>query len=237
MLFLTDALSFLPTPALGAVLASAAVSLIDLRTLRELWRISRVEFVFALISIVGVIGLGVLKGVIVAIGATLLYLLMKGLRPRDAMLGRIPGRDGFYKLHRYREAQPIPGLAIYLLQGNLLFFNADYVRGRFEAIISDLAPGTQWLIFDASATAHIDSTAAATLDDVRGLAVARGLKFGIAELHSEPFETLERAGVLAKIGADMIFDDLEDVTAAFSARQSNSKPMANPPLDFHSMPQ
>lgn len=220
ILFLSDALSFLPTPALGAVLASAAVSLIDLRTLRELWRISHVEFVFALISIAGVIGLGVLQGVIVAVGATLLYLLMKGLKPRDALLGRIHGRDGFYKLHRYEEAKPIPGLAIYLLQGNLLFFNADYVRTRLEAIVANLAPGTRWLIFDASATAYIDSTGAASLDDVRALAVTRGIKFGIVELHSEPFETLERAGMLAKIGADMIFDDLEDLTAAWRLRNA-----------------
>jgi SulP family sulfate permease len=226
VLFLSGALSFLPKPALGAVLASAAVSLIDLRTLRELWRISRAEFSFALISIVGVIAVGVLQGVIVAIGATLLYLLMKGLKPRDALIGRIPGRDGFYKLHRYKGAQPIPGLAIYLLQGNLLFFNADYVKGRFEAILSSVAPGTQWLIYDASATAQIDSTATATLDDVCALAAAQGLKFGIAELHSEPFETLERAGVLAKIGADMIFADLEDVTAAFSGRQTSPNPTA-----------
>ena len=222
VLFLTDALSVLPTPALGAVLASAALSLIDLRTLRELWRISYVEFLFALISIVGVISVGVLKGVVVAMGATLLYLLMKGLRPRDAMLGRIPGRDGYYKLHRYQEAQPIPGLAIYLLQGNLLFYNADYVKGRLEALISRLAPGTQWLIFDASVAAHIDSTATAALEDACALAKARGVKFGIVELHSEPFETLKRAGVLAKIGDDMIFDALEDVTAAFSALPARS---------------
>jgi len=216
VVFLTDALALLPTPALGAVLASAAISLIDLRTLRELWRISYVEFVFALISIAGVISLGVLKGVIVAMGATLLYLLMRGLRPRDAMLGRVPGRDGFYKLHRYQEVEPVPGLAIYLLQGNLLFYNADYVKGRLEAIISHLAPETRWLIFDASVAAHIDSTGAAALDDACTLARARGVKFGIVELHSEPFETLKRAGVLAKIGDDMIFDVLEDVTAASS---------------------
>ena len=128
-------MAILPTPALGAVLASAAISLIDLRTLREVWRISRIEFLFALISIAGVIALGVLNGVIVAVVATLLYLLMKGMKPRDAMLGRIPGRDGFYKLHRHPEAQPIPGLAVYLLQGSLLFFNVDYVKSRIEDII------------------------------------------------------------------------------------------------------
>ena len=217
VLFLSDALALLPTPALGAILASAAVSLIDLRTLRELWRVSRIEFAFALISIAGVIVLGVLNGVAVAVGATLLYLLMKGMRPRDAMLGRIPGREGFYKLHRHKEAQQIPGLAIFLLQGNLLFLNVDYVKGRIEEIIETLAPATEWLIFDASAIAQIDSTAVVMLDDLHALAEERGLKFGFVELHKEPRDTLVRSGVAAKIGADMIFEDIEDAVAAFTA--------------------
>lgn len=219
VLFLSDALAFLPTPALGAVLASAAIGLIDLRTLRELWRISRIEFAFALISIAGVVALGVLNGVAIAVGATLLYLLMKGMRPRDALLGRIPGREGFYKLHRYHEAQPIPGLAIYLLQGNLLFFDVDYVKGRLEGIIADQVPGTEWLIFNAGATAQIDSTAAAMLDDMRALAEERGLKLAIVELHHEPLDTLVRSGLVAKVGSDMIFDDLEDAIAAFADRK------------------
>ncbi len=218
VVFLTDVLAILPTPVLGAVLASAAVSLIDLHTLRELWRISRVEFSFALISIVGVIGLGVLKGVVIAVGATLLYLLMKGLRPRDAMLGRIAEREGFYKLHRYAQAQPIPGLAIYLPQGNLLFFNVDYVRGRIEDVIAKLSQDTKWFIFDAGAAAQMDTTAAVMLDDMRLLAQERGLKFAIVELHSEPLEILKRSGVVARVGADMIFDDLEDAVRAFSAQ-------------------
>ncbi len=220
ILFLSDALSFLPTPALGAVLASAAVSLIDLQTLRELWRVSRIEFVFALISIAGVITLGVLTGVVVAVGATLLYLLMKLLKPRDSLLGRIPGREGFYKLHRYPDARPIPGLTVFLLQDSLLFINADYVKGRFEDVIDTLEPGTEWLIYDAGATAQIDSTAVVTLDDVHTLAEQRGLRFGIVALHSEPLETLVRAGVVDRIGRDMVFDDLEDAVAAFTASRA-----------------
>jgi high affinity sulfate transporter 1 len=223
ILFLADALSFLPAPALGALLASAAVSLIDIRSLRELWRISQIEFVFALISIFGVVVLGVLHGVVIAVGATLLYLLMKGLRPRDAMLGRVPGRGGFYKLHRYSDAQPIPGFAIYLLQGNLLFFNADYVKGRIEDIIANLAPGTKWFVFDANATAYIDSTAAVMLDEVHALVEERGLKLAIVELHSEPLDTLRRAGVVAKVGLDMIFDDLEDAVSAFTASEATGR--------------
>lgn len=218
VLFLSDALSLLPAPALGAILASAAVGLVDLHTLRDLWRISRIEFVFALISIAGVITLGVLNGVGVAVGATLLYLLMKGMRPRDAMLGRIPGRDGFYKLHRHKSARAIPGLAIYLMQGSLLFYNVEHVKGRIQEIVDTLEPVTKWLIFDASSMPQIDSNAVVMFDEVCALAAEHGLKFGIVELHREPLDMLCRSGVAAKIGTDMIFEDIEDVAAAFSAR-------------------
>lgn len=224
VVFLTDALSLLPTPALGAILASAAISLIDIRGLAELWRISRIEFVFALISIAGVFVLGVLQGVIVAIGATLLYVLMRELRPRDALLGRVPGREGFYKLHRYPNGQPIAGMAIYLLQGNLQFFNADYVRTRIEETIKALPEGTHWYIFDAGAAAHIDSTAAAMLDDLCTFIEERGLKFGIVELHSAPRDILTRSGVIDRIGENMVFDDLEDAVAAFSASKGGTAP-------------
>lgn len=210
VLFLTDALAILPTPALGAVLASAALSLIDLRTLRELWRISRIEFFFALISIAGAVSLGVLQGVIIAVVATLLYLVMEGMTPRDALLGRVPGRDGFYKLHRYPQAKPVPGVVIYLVQGSLLFYNAEHIKSRIEAIFATMSPDTRWFVLDAGAAAQIDSTAAVMLEEVRSMAEERGVKFAIVELHSEPLEVLRRSGVIARIGPAMIFDELEE---------------------------
>jgi high affinity sulfate transporter 1 len=217
VLFLSHPLTLLPMPALAAVLASAAFSIIDLKTLRELWRVSRIEFTFALISVAGVVVLGVLEGVIVAVGATLLYLLMKGMKPRDAMLGYIPGRDGFHKLHRHSDARQIPGIAIYLLQGSLLFLDGDYVKGRIEGLVQNLPPDTEWLIYDASATAQIDSTGVVVLDDVLTFAKERGLKFGIAGLHHEPGDTVVRSDIGAKVGADMMFEDLEGVVAAYAA--------------------
>ncbi|WP_119270571.1 SulP family inorganic anion transporter [Taklimakanibacter deserti] len=221
VLFLTDALQVLPRAALGAILVSAAISLIDIRAFTELWRVSRIEFVFALIGMSGAIVLGVLQGVIIAVAATLLYLLIKGLRPRDAMLGRIAGRDGFFKLHRHPDAKPIPGMAICIFQGSLLFFNVDFAKSRFEAIAAALPPGTQWLILDASAIVQIDSTAAALLDEVQALLAARDIAFGIAELHNEPRALLERSGTLARLGSTMVFDDLEDARAEFMRRAAS----------------
>lgn len=215
LLYLNDALRILPVPALGAILAAAAISLIDLASFRELWRISRMEFAFAIISLWGALSLGVLNGVMVAIAATLAYVLLKEMRPRDAMLGRIPGQPGFYKLHRTPSATPVPGLAVCMIQGSLLFFNVDYVRELLKGHLAALPHDTKWFVIDASAIAQADSTAATMLADVQADFAESGVRLGIAELHKEPKEILARSGVLAQIGADMLFEDLEEVLPAF----------------------
>lgn len=220
LIFLNDALRLLPNPALGAILAFAALGLIDLDGLRETWRINRTEFIFALISMWGAISLGVLSGVIIAIAGTLLYVILNEMQPRDAMLGRIPGRPGFYKLHRTPDAQPLPGLAFCLIQGSVLFFNADYVRLRIETIAEQQPPGTTWLVLDASAIAQIDSTAAVMLGQLRTRLAELGLSLGFAELHNEPKEILRRAGVFEPSEVAMVFEDLEDAVRVLERAQA-----------------
>lgn len=215
LLFLNDALRILPVPALGAILAAAALSLIDVRALWQVWRISRMEFVFALIAMWGAISLGVLNGVILAVGATMVYLLRKAMFPRVAMLGRIPAQDGFYKLHRSPAARPVPGLAICQIQESLLFFNADYIEQHLYEIADKLPDGTRWFLFDAGAIVRIDSTGALMLKEFCASLAERGTLIAIAELHSDVKGFLERVGVIEQIGPSMVFEDLQDALDAF----------------------
>jgi SulP family sulfate permease len=220
LLFLNDALRLLPIPALGAILAFAALSLVDVQGLREIWRVSRLEFAFAPISMWGAISLGVLSGVVIAIAGTLLHVLLKEMRPRYALLGRIPGRPGFYKLHRAANAAPLPGMVLFMVQGSILFFNADYVRERFEEIAGKAPAGTAWLVLDASAVVQIDSTAAAMLRQLRSELAETGVTLALAELHKEPREILQRAGLFDAPDATAAFDDLEEAVHALSERRT-----------------
>jgi sulfate permease, SulP family len=212
---LTDEMKYLPVAVLGAIIASAALDLFDAKELRRLWRTSHAEFTFALIAMSGVIGFGVLRGVLIAIVATGVYLLARISHPSDALLGCIPGRDGFYKLHREPHAKAIPGVAIYLVQGSLIFFNVDYVRDRIRWIANRLPESTRWFILDAEAVTTIDSTAAAVLGEVHEELLRRNLRFGIANLHAQPRELLRRSELLATIGPDMLFTRVEDAALAF----------------------
>lgn len=217
LLYLGPLLRILPVPALGVLLVAAALSMIDLGALRQIWTVSRMEALFALIAMGGAISFGVLNGVAVSVGASLVYLLAKSMHPREAMLGRIPGRDGFYKLHRTPEALPVPGLAVCLVQGDLLFYNAENVIARLRQITAAQPPGTRWLVLDASAMVQIDGTGAAMLDEFIAELAEEGVAVGFAELHAEARGLLERAGVIARVGSAMVFEDLEDMLAAFEA--------------------
>ncbi|MGH6882111.1 SulP family inorganic anion transporter [Hypericibacter sp.] len=216
LFFLTDLLAYLPHAALGAVLASAAVDLFDVRALWQIWRINRIEFVFALIAILGVIAFGVLEGVLVAIFATLIWLVGAAAQPRDALLGRIPGRDGFYKLHRYPDAVPIPGLTLYLLEGPIVFFNADRLQNRIRWIVDRLPVATQFFILDASAINYVDGTGAIALSEIADELLRRGIKFAVVDLHHKPRQLLKRAGFFDQIGRDHVFDRLEDAVRALA---------------------
>ncbi len=218
LLFLGDVLRILPVAALGAILAATALSLIDIGGLRRIWSVNRIEFVFALIALWGPIGLGVLNGVVIAIAATLVYLILQTMYPHDAILGRIPGRDGFYKLHRMPEARPVPGFGACMIQDSLLFYNADYVRERLEAIAQSLPHPARWLVIDASAIPQIDSTAADMLGELQGDLKGRGIALGLAELHTDARALLERSGVVEKIGPGMIFEGIEDALDAYEAK-------------------
>lgn len=218
LLFLGDVLRILPVAALGAILAATALSLIDIDGLRRIWTVNRIEFIFALIALWGPIGLGVLNGVVIAIAATLVYLILQTMYPHDAMLGRIPGRDGFYKLHRMTEARPVPGFGACMVQDSLLFYNADYVRERLEVIAENLPKPTRWLVIDASAIPQIDSTAADMLGELQSDLKNRGVTLGLAELHTDARALLERSGVVEKIGPGMIFEGMEDALDAYETK-------------------
>lgn len=217
LLYLNDALRLLPQPALGAILAFAACGLIDLRGLREIWRVSHMEFAFALVSMWGSLGLGLLSGVIIAIAGTLLHILLAEMRPRVALLGRIAGRPGFYKLHRTADARPVSGMVIVTVQGSILFFNADFVRERLEEIARAAGEGTRWLVLDASAVAQIDATAAEMLRLMRPRLAELGLRFAVAELHHAPRELLRRSGFFDGADATTVFEDLEDAAKGLTA--------------------
>jgi MFS superfamily sulfate permease-like transporter len=215
VLFIAHLLAHLPTAVLGAVLVSAAIDLIDLKELKALYRISRTEFIFAILTLLGVVLVGVLQGVFIAIAATLANMIWMTSHPRLALLGRIHGSAGLYKLHRFPEANAIPGMTIVVLEGPLIFLNADFVKRKLLKIADAQRAGAAWFILDAAAVNSLDSTGIETLEQLRTHLAGQGVAFGIADLNSGARRVLDRAGLSDAIGQDFIFASNEAAAVAY----------------------
>ena len=68
--------------------------------------------VISLATTLGVVVLGVLQGVVLAVGLSLLWLLGTMMRPRDAVMGKLPDKQGFHSLADFPDAKTIPRFCI-----------------------------------------------------------------------------------------------------------------------------
>jgi high affinity sulfate transporter 1 len=180
LFFLTAPLASVPKAALAAVIIVSATGLFDLEALRRLFETNRVEFVLGFTATVSALVFGVLSGVAIAVGLSLAWLLYVGARPTDDVLGRIPGRDGYYDLAEHADAKPVDGVLIYRFNASLFFFNAEYFKERVLAVVTAERRPIEWLILDASPVNHIDITALEKLGELDEELAARGVSIVVA---------------------------------------------------------
>lgn len=215
---LSAPLYWLPQAVLSAILLLAAASLFDVKAFMRLARISRIELAFGVLAAVGVVGFGVLQGVAVSVGATLLYAMYVSGNPRDALLGRLPGEYVLGKLHLNPDAQPVPGVVIWLFESSVWFFNADAFRRRAREVMEQAGDAT-WFVLDAEAMTQADADAVEALYELKRELDERDITMLVAGGHGQFRMALERSGLVKKIGRDNIFGSPEQAVEAIERRR------------------
>lgn len=217
LVFVTAPLAYLPNAALAAVLVSAALGLFDLTAFKSLYRVSKPEFRHALIAMIGIITLGVLPGVLIAIGLALVRLLALASQPADGLLGKIEGQEGFHKLDDHSAAKSTTGVIIYRFEGALLFFNADYFKRRVRAAVAGAEAKIDGFVFDAEGVNLLDTTGADALEEMRAELAHQQIAFVLARPRSR-FRAVLEATDIKQQGNGHVYHTVEAAVAAMSAK-------------------
>ena len=225
-------LSRFPRAALGAVVIYAALRLVDIAGFRRIARFRRSEAAIAVVTMVAVLTVGVLYGVLVAVGLSVLDLLRRLARPHDGVLGYVPGIAGMHDIDDYPDAQPVPGLLVYRYDAPLCFANAENFRSRALAALETQPEPPWWFLLNAEANVEIDSTAAETLEALHDELQRRGIVLALARVKQDLRADLRAAGLLDLIGEERIFPTLPTAVEAFrsgpSPPEEPSPPKAQP---------
>jgi SulP family sulfate permease len=229
MFFLDSVLAAFPIAALGALVIYAATRLVDVP---EFWRIARFrhsELLLAVATTVAVLALGVLYGVLVAVGLSILDLLRRVARPHDGILGYVPGVAGMHDVDDYPSAQVVPGLMIYRYDSPLFFANADDFTSRALEVVdaAQQRGDVEWFLLNAEANTEVDLTAVDALEALRATLERRGIVFAMARVKEDMRVSLEAGGLVEQVGAALIFPTLPTAVAAYAAwyqREHGSPP-------------
>lgn len=220
MLFGRGVLATFPSAALGALVVYAALRLIDVSEFKRLARFRRREVFLALATTAAVLVFGVLYGVLVAIGLSILELLQRMARAHDGVLGFVPGIAGMHDVDDYPEADLVPGLLVYRYDAPLFFANAENFRERAIAAVNDYPGRVEWFVLNAEANVEVDLTALDAVDQLRTELKRRGIVFAMARVKQDLRESLEAAGLLDRIGDDRIYPTLPTAVEAYRRRIS-----------------
>lgn len=167
----------------------------------------------------GVMTVGVLPGVLIAVGLALLKLLRLASRPHDVVLGLVQEKDDVYSAVEEEGGRTIPGLIIYRFDSSLLFFNADHFKDRVRAIIRNANTKPRWFLFDVESVPVLDITGADALEELRAELAGLGVVLAIARAKGLFRVMLDRSGVTEKIGRQHIFPTVHAGAQAFLATQ------------------
>lgn len=111
-------------------------------------------------------------------------------------------------------------MLVYRLDDRLFFANAGYVAGRIREAVHGSPTPVRWLVFDAEALAHLDSTGARALGDLIRSLRADGIVFVLGRVKTPMRRRLETAGIVGLVGPDHLYPTVRAaVQAASSARE------------------
>ncbi len=188
-----------PTSALAAVVIAAAMSLIDTASPRRWFATRRSEFLLSIAAFAAIVILGVIPGIALAIGASLLAFMRRAWRPHATTLVRVDGLKGYHEAERHPEGRSIPGLVLYRFDAPLFFANAGYF---VEDVLAKIAPDTRQITITAEPITDIDASAAEALEALIDQLDQAKVALTFAELKGHVKDQFVAYGLLDRIGGE-----------------------------------
>ena len=202
LLFLAPLFSKLPKPVLAAVIIEAVVmGMMDLPEMRRLFRVKRLDFWIAVAALVGTLVFGVLAGVMIGIGLSLLWLISVATRPSMPLLGREPGTQVFRELDEHPSDEQFSGIVVLRLDGGLFFATSDALEDRVREVALS-TDGITAIVLDCEGIDFIDSQGSAKMGEILELTNQAGITLRLARVKPAVHEMLVRDGFVERLGSD-----------------------------------
>ncbi|MFG1496318.1 solute carrier family 26 protein [Saccharospirillum sp. HFRX-1] len=221
--FLTPLFYFLPKAALAAVIMVAVAGLIDLHEVKHLWKVKRSDLGLLLFTFAATLALGAKDGLFLAVGASMLWFVIKTTRPHYAVLGKLPGTEAYRNIERHPEAQIEPGILAIRFDAQFYYGNVSFLKDTIRRVEQRLDVPLRAVVLDACSINQLDSSADTALHDLLHRYRQRGIELFIAHVKGPVKDVMDRSGFSSTLGEDHFFLETEPAMAAARAWAQRSE--------------
>ncbi|MEM9492478.1 MAG: sulfate permease, partial [Myxococcota bacterium] len=217
LLLFTPLLYNLPKAVLAAIIITAVVGLIDVAEVRHLWRVKRSDLALLVLTFAATLSLGIEMGILVGVGASLLWFVVFSTRPHIALLGRKPN-GAFRNVLRHSDAEPLDGVLIVRMDASFYFGNVSFLRDTLRRLEAESATPIDTVVLDASAINDLDSSADAALHEILDDYQARGIRLVLSRVKGPVMDVLIRSGFAGKTSRCSFTESVAEAVACRSPR-------------------
>ncbi len=146
----------LPQAVLGAIVINAVMGFVNIPAKKRLHRLRSDSFWLAVTALIGVLVLGILPGLLITAGISVLLLLGHFSRPSGSSMERLPNGEAFAPPGAVPGTTTVPGLLVYRPDLPLSFVNTTWVLDLVREEISRQLVPPSVVVLDLDATPELD---------------------------------------------------------------------------------
>jgi MFS superfamily sulfate permease-like transporter len=209
LLFLAPFFENLPEAALAAIVIHALWHSADPRKLAPVRKVARGEFWLAVGVLVAVLALDTLPAIVLGVVISLLVLIYHTSFPAASELRRDRDTQRLESRRFHEDAEQIPGVVVYRFEAPLIYANARSFADLARSLVEDADPPAQVLVVDCEEMFEIDFTGAEALEGLVEDMRERDVEVRLARIHAPVLRLLDKSGVIATVGEQRVFSQVE----------------------------
>ncbi|MFT5359524.1 MAG: SulP family sulfate permease [Polyangiales bacterium] len=214
LLLLTDLFEPLPTATLAAIIISAVLGLIDVKAFRRLRIVKRSDMWLLLATFASTLALGIERGILTGVVASLVLFVFRTTQPHAAVLGRVGTSRDFRNLLNYEAAAPVPGVLIVRVDAQFYFGNVSFLRDFLRQHEHESKTPLRAVVLEACSVSQLDSSANDALHEIVTDYQSRGVRFLLASVKMPVARVMRASGLWEVIGEDNVFMNVHDAIEA-----------------------
>ena len=205
----------LPKAMLAAMIVVAVIGIVDVKEALRLAGFKPQDAAGLLITFLATLTLGVERGILTGVAASLILHLYQTTKPHFAVLGRLPGTSHWREVERHPTAIIEDDVIVIRIDESLYFANAPSLRDVVEHAYNVHPAHPRGFVLDCIAVNDLDSTALDVLQQIADEMALEGTQLCLAGVSGPIHDILEKSGCLSHIGKEQLFTTVHAAVLSF----------------------